>query len=273
MRSFIFSLTLLAGLVAATSAQAPGAISGRVTDATRGEPISSVQVLIEATGLGTMADEDGRYLLQNVPAGRHRLTARQIGYTSLTVVVAVTSGATVVQDFSLTQQVVRLDALVVTGVPGETRVRAIGNSLERLDTEAVTEQVPLLSVQQVLEGRTAGVNMMGSAMVGTAPRVRIRGASTFSLSNSPLVYIDGVRADSRETTGYGGGNNAGVRSALSSLDPEQIERLEVLKGPAAATLYGTEASRGVINVITKRGAAGETRLDVMVRQGINWTSC
>ena len=271
MRSSILLLSFLAGLVAATSAQAQGAISGTVTEELGGEPISSVEVLIDALGLETLADEDGRYRLQNVPEGRHRLTARQIGYASVSVMVTVTSGETVVQDFSLTQQVVSLDALVVTGVPGETRVRAIGNALERLDTEAVTELVPVVSVQQVLEGRTAGVNMMGSAMVGTAPRMRIRGSSTFSLSSNPLLYIDGVRADSRETTGYGGGNNAGVRSALSSLDPEQIERIEVLKGPAAATLYGTEASRGVINVITKRGAAGDTRLDVMVRQGFNWT--
>ena len=271
MRSFLLSFTLLAALVAAASAQAQGAISGTVTDELGGESISSVQVLIDALGLETLADEDGRYRLQNVPEGRHRLTARQIGYASVSVMVTVTSGETVVQDFSLSQQVVALDALVVTGVPGETRVRAIGNSLERLDTQAVTEQAPVVSVQQVLEGRTAGVNMMGSAMVGAAPRMRIRGSSTFSLSGNPLLYIDGVRADSRETTGYGGGNNNGVRSALSSLDPEQIERIEVLKGPAAATLYGTEASRGVINVITKRGAAGATRLDVMVRQGFNWT--
>jgi TonB-dependent SusC/RagA subfamily outer membrane receptor len=127
------------------------------------------------------------------------------------------------------------------------------------------------NVQQVLEGRTAGVNMMGSGVVGTAPRMRIRGSSTFSLSSNPLIYIDGVRSNSEEETGFGGGNNLGMRSALSSLDPEQIERIEVLKGPAAATLYGTEASRGVINIITKRGSPGETRLEVMVRQGANFT--
>ena len=211
MRSFLLSFTLLAALVAAASAQAQGAISGTVTDELGGESISSVQVLIDALGLETLADEDGRYRLQNVPEGRHRLTARQIGYASVSVMVTVTSGETVVQDFSLSQQVVALDALVVTGVPGETRVRAIGNSLERLDTQAVTEQAPVVSVQQVLEGRTAGVNMMGSAMVGAAPRMRIRGSSTFSLSGNPILYIDGVRADSRETTGYGGGNNNGVR--------------------------------------------------------------
>ena len=150
MRSLILLFSFLAGLVAATSAQAQGAISGTVTDELGGEGISSVQVLIDALGLETLADEDGRYRLQNVPEGRHRLTARQIGYASVSVMVTVTSGETVVQDFSLSQQVVALDALVVTGVPGETRVRAIGNSLERLDTEAVTEQVPLLSRRQDL---------------------------------------------------------------------------------------------------------------------------
>ena len=298
MRYMFFAFSLLLGLVAPTSVQAqmigdsspqfgidvrgrtvtlaepvqdPGTISGRVTDAVTGAPISSVQIIVEESGLMVVTDEDGRYLLQNVPGGRHRLLTRRIGYGAMSAVLTVTSGATVEHDFSLSQQIIALDALVVTGVPGETRVRAVGNALERLELEAVTEAAPVVSVQQVLEGRTPGVNMMGSAMVGAAPRMRIRGASTFSLSNNPLVYIDGVRADSRETTGYGGGNNAGLRSALSSLDPEQIERIEVLKGPAAATLYGTEASRGVVNVITKRGTAGATRLDVMVRQGFNWT--
>ena len=79
-----------------------------------------------------------------------------------------------------------------------------------------------------------------------------------------------MRANNDETTGYTFGNNAGVRSILTTLDPEQIERIEVLKGPAAATLYGTEASRGVINVITKRGQEGGARVDLMVRQGVNW---
>jgi TonB-linked SusC/RagA family outer membrane protein len=252
--------------------QSVGTILGSLVDARTGAPIGSAQVSILALNTGVLANAAGRYTFVNVPEGTHEVSVILIGYETAVATVTVTSGATVVQDFRMTQQAVALDQIVVTGVAGGTRRRAVGNAVASLDGAAVTRTAPVGTVQQVLRGRTPGVNMMGSGMVGAAPRIRIRGASTLSLGNNPLVYIDGVRSNNAETTGFTFGNNAGVRSALSSLDPEQIESIEVLKGPAAATLYGTEASRGVINVITKRGVVGRPQLDIMVRQGANFVA-
>ena len=247
-----------------------GTVTGMVTDAGTGQPISAVQISIVGTGLGGLTNEDGRYLIQNVPDGPHTLRAERVGYATVNAEITVTTGATVVQDLLMSEQAFALDEIVVTGVPGGTRRRAIGNSVGTIEAGAITELTPVKDVQTLLRGRTPSVNMMGGGMVGQGPRMRIRGASTFSLNGQPLIYIDGVRANNDETTGYTFGNNAGVRSILTSLDPEQIERIEVLKGPAAATLYGTEASRGVINIITKRGQEGGARVDLMVRQGVNY---
>ncbi|MEZ4417279.1 MAG: SusC/RagA family TonB-linked outer membrane protein [Gemmatimonadota bacterium] len=247
-----------------------GSVTGRVTDARTGQPIPSAQIYIAALDLGTLSNDEGRYLLQNVPDGTHTIRAELIGYETVTTQITVTPGGTVVHDFRLAEQALAMDEIVVTGVPGGTRVRAIGNAVGSLDAAGVTEKAAIADVQSVLRGRTPSVNMMGGGQVGVAPRMRIRGASTFSLDGQPLVYIDGVRANNEETSGYAFGNNAGVRGILSSLDPEQIEKIEVLKGPAAATLYGTEASRGVVNIITKRGREGRARVDLTIRQGFNY---
>ena len=295
MKPFIVLLLLFAGLAPATAAQSvsfdpqptlvlevppaevdarpvpvQGTVTGTVTDAGTGQPIAAVQMSVVGTGLGGLTNADGRYLIANVPDGPQTLRAERVGYATVDVAVTIAADQTLVQDFLLSEQAFALDEIVVTGVPGGTRRRAIGNSVSTVEAAAITELAPVEDVQTLLRGRTPSVNMMGGGMVGQGPRMRIRGASTFSLNGQPLIYIDGVRANNDETTGYTFGNNAGVRSILTSLDPEQIERIEVLKGPAAATLYGTEASRGVINVITKRGQEGGARVDLMVRQGVNW---
>lgn len=291
LRIFFLSFLMIAGLSAAISAQtvplierqglasaesgerlAPlqGTITGRVTDGRTGEPISAAQIFIEGTGVGSLSQANGRYLLQNVPDGTHTLSAERIGYATVFAEITVTSGATVVQDFVMFPQAVAMDEIVVTGVPGGTRIRAIGNSVGTVRASGVTTAAAIGDVQSVLQGRTPGVNMMGGGMVGQAPRMRIRGVSAFSLAGQPLIYIDGVRANNRETQGYTYGNNGGVRGVLSTLDPEQIEKIEVLKGPAAATLYGTEASRGVINIITKRGQEGGPQVEMLIRQGVNF---
>jgi TonB-linked SusC/RagA family outer membrane protein len=259
--------------VAAATRQQPaqtGSITGRVSDARTGQPIASAQVFIEQGGAGGLTREDGRYLIQNVPEGPHKLTAELIGYQTLSATVTVTSGATAVHDFQMSRQAVAMNEIVVTGVAGGTQRRAVGNAVSSINASAINSAAPSTDVQQVLTGRATSVNMMGSGVVGAAPRIRIRGASTFSLAGNPLIYVDGVRMANDETTGFEYGNADGVRSMLSSLDPEDIAKIEVLKGPAAATLYGTEASRGVINIITKRGSSGKVKVDFLVRQGVNY---
>jgi TonB-linked SusC/RagA family outer membrane protein len=125
----------------------------------------------------------------------------------------------------------------------------------------------------MLNGRATGVTVVpGTGVIGGGPRINIRGQSSLSLSDQPLVYVDGVRvsndvASGPKSQGYG----SGIISRLADFNPDDIESIEVIKGPAAATLYGTEASNGVIQIITKKGRGeSQPQLSVVVRQGANW---
>ncbi len=247
-----------------------GTITGLVTDAATGQPLSSVQVYITGTGAGGLTRDNGRYLLQGVPTGTHTLTAQLLGYETITREVTVTEGQTVVQNFVLRQQALRLDAIVVTGTAGGTQRRAIGNVVAHVDASKVMEVAPVANVDQLLSQRTAGLMVLPSAgQVGTGSAIRIRGTNSMSLSNNPIVYIDGVRMDSDPTAGPGTRGGARI-SLLNQLNPDDIESIEIIKGPSAATLYGTEASNGVIQIITKRGSSGRPQFNISVRTGANW---
>lgn len=252
-------------LVPGVSAQQ---ITGRVTDIQTGQPIAAVQVFIAGSGIGALSQQNGRYLLLNVPAGTHELTAERIGYVSITQQVTVAAGETTVLDFQLREQALAMDELVITGVPGGNRRRAVGNVVTSVDAAAIAESAPIPLVQSILTGRTAGVNMTSiDGQVGTGAVIRVRGESTLSLSPNPLIYVDGVRVENAETTGPQS-STAQIINRLNDLSPEEIESIEVLRGPSAATLYGTEASQGVVNIITKRGVAGAPQVNVSVRRGV-----
>src|SRR5688500_19487278 len=114
-------------------------VTGRVTNASTGEPLAAVQVFIAGSGIGALSQQNGRYLLLNVPAGTHTLTAERIGYRAATRQVTVASGQTVVQDFSLAEEALGLDEIIVTGTPGGTQRRAIGNAVLSVQAAEVTQ--------------------------------------------------------------------------------------------------------------------------------------
>src|SRR5690606_31609009 len=136
------------------------------------------------------------------------------------------------------------------------RRRAQGTNVGRVEMQSM-EMAPITKVQDVLAGRVAGVTMMtSSGTLGTASRIRIRGANSLTLSNEPVVYVDGIKI-STSTGGLSVGGQAVSR--LNDIDPNEIENIEILKGPAASALYGTAASNGVMLITTKRGRAGAPR--------------
>jgi len=246
-----------------------GQISGRITDAASGQPIAGVQVFVVGTNFGAMSLEDGRYTIPNVPDGVHRVRTRRIGFTSGERSVTV-AGADVTVDFAISAISVALDEVVVTGTAGGTQRRAIGNVVASVSADSVLAKAPVSNIDQMLGQRTAGVMMLpGTGQVGTGSAVRIRGSSSLSLTNEPIIYIDGVRMDSDSHRGPSQRGGANV-SRLNDINPADIQSIEIIKGPAAATLYGTEASNGVIQIITKRGSSGRPQFDVSVRQGYNW---
>lgn len=272
-----FLVTLVTFLLARpvqVQAQQTGEITGQVVSVSDLAPLAGVQVLVNGTGIGTITNNTGRYLLNDVPVGTVVVRATMVGHSTQEQTVDVTAGATTVVDFELREAAIAIDEIVVTGVPGGTRRRAIGNTVTTIDAAALSEVAPIEDVETLLTGRSPGVVIVPSTgAVGAGSTIRIRGSSTISLTGNPLIYIDGVRVANSATTGpasQGGGRGAGTISRLNDIDPQSIESIEVLKGPAAATLYGTEASRGVINIITKRGSAGPPSLSVSVRQGVNW---
>jgi len=259
------AMTLLAGGTVfglPLQAQQLATISGKITDAKTGEPISAVAVTVQGTQLGGVTGDDGAYRLARIVAGSHTITARRLGYAPVSKTVSVEAGSATTLDFALNASATELEQIVVTGTAGNQTRLAQGAPPATIDAAAITKEAPTQNVSDVLQGRVPGVNVTtASGTVGAAPRISIRGATSISLSDAPLVFIDGVRmeSDARKVIGnYHGLEGLGGQtvSALDDLNPDDIESIEIVKGPAAATLYGADASAGVIQILTKKGRAG-----------------
>ncbi|MGH7469379.1 MAG: TonB-dependent receptor domain-containing protein, partial [Longimicrobiales bacterium] len=165
-----------------------------------------------------------------------------------------------------------LDAIVVTGTVGETRARTVGNSVATVAAAKRNEIAPVTDVQNLIQGAVPGVRLLrASGEVGAGGAIRIRGAGSMSLVSEPLLYVDGVRVNNNPSDGGGIGSDGGQPpSRINDINPDDIESIEIIKGPAAATLYGTEASNGVIQIITKRGRSGATVINAYAKQGSAW---
>ncbi|HUQ80425.1 MAG TPA: carboxypeptidase-like regulatory domain-containing protein, partial [Gemmatimonadaceae bacterium] len=257
-----------------TTPRLVGTITGTVTTAQSNEPLEAVTVQIEGTQLGATTNAAGTYRIPNVPDGTHTLSVRRLGYARTTRQVTVSDGATVTANFALDKTATTLDQIVVTGTPEAQTKRELGNAIGMVNAAEVTKLAPPPNVQQLLNG-VSGVRVQsGGGDVGSGGNTRIRGANSMSLASEPLLYIDGVRVNN---TAADNGSFPGVGvdsryppSRINDLNPEEIESIEIIKGPAAATLYGTEASNGVINVLTKRGVRGAATAAFQVKQGANW---
>ena len=254
-------------VVAAQPAQ--GAVAGTVVAEGSQRPIADAQVSVEGSPLAAATDASGRFRIAGVTGAEVRLTVRRIGYRPATVTARV--GATDVR-VVLGERALELSQVVVTGTAGAQERRAIGNAVSTVRASDVVATQPVRNVQDLLTGRAAGVSVVASSgQVGTGSRIRVRGASSLSLSNDPLIYVDGVRVDNAQATGP---NQQGFGSAsisrFNDFNPNDIESIEIIKGPAAATLYGTEASNGVVQIITKKGSAGRATFNAVARLGSSW---
>lgn len=267
------ALGLLLSVPGAVQAQ-QGTVVGQVVDGRTGAPVAGAQVVVVGTQLGSLTDRDGRYRIPNVTAGRREVSVIFIGYRTESAQVEVRPGQTVTLDFQLSVSAVALDEIIVTGTAGRQDRRAQAASISTFNAAAITEIAPVINVATLLQARTTGVSVQtASGTSGSGQRIRLRGSASIELSNEPIVIVDGVRADSRVSQIYGVGGQAGSR--LNDINPEDIESIEIVKGPAAATLYGADASAGVIQIRTKRGKTGVSFTQtVSYEQGIiqqNWT--
>ncbi|HET7564878.1 MAG TPA: TonB-dependent receptor plug domain-containing protein, partial [Gemmatimonadaceae bacterium] len=257
---------IAAGVVMALAARARpvaaqatgGVIEGTITDASTHAPLASAQVFVVGTRLGAMVNPDGKYHIAGVPAGSVQIQARLIGYAQVTKNATITAGQTTTVDFALAQSAVTLGDIVVTGTGGAVQEKKLGNTVAKVDVAALKD-APIRNPDEVLQGRVPGVSMVpSSGVTGEGARIRIRGNASLSQSNEPIIYIDGVRVDNGGSSGNGGA----TVSRLDDIDPTSIDHIEILKGAAAATLYGTEASNGVIQIFTKKGTPGSPRWNI-----------
>src|SRR6266581_130320 len=272
MRRRSFRLVLALGLLGPVSLLGQGGpIAGVVVNRASGAPIADAQVTVAGTTLRTFTNASGRFRFTDVPGTTAVLQVRRIQFRATQDTVRVGDANVRI---ALEEKALELEGVVVTGTPAATAQRELGNAVSRIDAAAIVQQAPINSFQDLLNGRAAGVLIQpATGAVGSGSRIRIRGASSFSLSNQPLVYVDGVRVDADFSTGPQNQDfGSSSISRYNDFNPDDIESVEILKGPAAATLYGTEASNGVIQIISKRGTPGPARWSFTLRQGVNYLS-
>ncbi len=239
-----------------------GVASGKVTNVRNGQGIAGATITVEGSELATTSGPDGTYRIIRLSVGQHALTVRALGFAMGHKVVAIAAGATATADFPLQFSAANLQQIVVTGTAGDQTRAAQGATIASVDVGDLNTKAPIATVTETLQGRVAGVAVTnGAGTSGTSARITIRGPASISLSDAPIVFIDGVRMDAGQRNNvqnfHGlerlGGQSA---SALDDLNPDDIESIEIVKGPAAATLYGADASAGVIQIITKKGKLG-----------------
>ena len=260
------AVALCAAPAVLAAQQGTGTITGTVVEAGTGMPLAGAQVSIPATHQGALVGTDGKFTIAQVAAGRVTVRAQMIGFEPVQLTANVTVDGTATVTFQLKRTAVTLSDVVVTAT-GEERTKEIGTAISGIDATQLAT-APVTNLQQALVGRTSGVTILSnSGQPGAGGTIRLRGINSISQGNSPLIYVDGVRI-------YNGGTGTSVvgrqeTTPLNDIDASDIDHIEIVKGPAATTLYGTEASGGVIQIFTKHGQAGAPQWHAEVTQGMN----
>ena len=252
-------------LLAAPLARAQtGTVIGTITDRGTGQPIDAARAQVVNTTIASGSDSRGAFVLRGIRPGTYVVRVSRIGFRPEQSSVTLAGNDTARVSYTLTQSAVELDQVVVTGTGGAVEKKKLGSSFGVVDMTQLQEQLPVADIGQALAAKIPGLRSAGvGGGAGAARDIRIRGYASLTLDQRPVIYIDGVRMDRRATEwtsaigarslaccSFAGGTST---DRLSDLNPEDIERVEVLKGAAAATLYGSEASNGVIQIFTKRG--------------------
>jgi TonB-dependent SusC/RagA subfamily outer membrane receptor len=258
----------------ATPAPPTGTVRGVVRAVGGAAPIPNAQLSIVGTRVGAVSREDGSYVIVGAPTGAQRVQVRLIGSARTEQPVQVPAGGSATVAFALAQCVATLDQVVITGTAGQARQREVGNSISQVNLANAPE--PTTNVSNLLQGRVAGASVqLSGGSAGAGSSIRLRGNSSVALSNQPLIYVDGVRMRSDEYPKNSPNPQAALRSGnvnaspLNDINPEDIERVEIIKGAAATTLYGTDASAGVVQIFTKKGQAGKAQWNLQTNQGFN----
>lgn len=275
MRKFgLWVVTLMLMLLVSVSASAQQRrVSGRVL-ATTGEPVVDASVSVQGTTIGIFTNSDGRFTLNAVPAGPQTLIVRRIGYHRTTAAIGATQDQVEVR---LEKDILQLETQVVTGQATSVSSRNVANAVTVVSSAEVN-RVPQPTIENGLQGKIPGaVITQNSGAPGGGVQVQIRGSNTINGAYQPLYVVDGVIVNNssiqtglNSITGAGGGIIASqdqMVNRVADLNPEDIETVEILKGPSAGAIYGSRGANGVVVITTKRGQTGTPTLNFVQRLG------
>jgi TonB-linked SusC/RagA family outer membrane protein len=276
IRSSVFTLLLLT-LVSASAFGQNRRVSGRVTVEGSTEPLVAASVNVVGTSIGAYTDDQGRFTL-TVPDGPATLRVRRIGFVQKTVPIAAGDNDLTV---TMARDALQLETQVITGAATTVSSLNAANDVAVVRSEKLNK-VPTPTIDQALQGKVAGaIITQNSGAPGGGTQIQLRGTSTVLGAYSPLYVVDGVIVSNSSFTnglnvvtaaGSGTASNfAGsqdqIVNRIADLNPNDIESIQVLKGPSAASIYGSKGTNGVILITTKRGTAGENRVDITQRFG------
>ncbi len=263
----VLLVTLFAGTLFAQTGR--GVIRGKVTETATGDPMVGTNVIIKDTNMGAATDIEGNFQINMVPPGTYTIEASFTGYKKHSMEVNVRAGDVTTVEISLDQDVLNLDEVIVTGMGGSQIKKKLGNTVSRVaPKDIVNADVP--SIVSAMKGKAANVEITSSSgEPGASTFIRIRGSSTISGTNQPLFVVDGVPVDNSTNFNDSGlGRGIVQPNRASDFNPEDVESIEILKGAAAAAIYGSRASNGVVMITTKSGKPGKTRIEY--KSSMSW---
>lgn len=253
----LFLLLLSLTILCLHSIIAQSNISGKVTD-DKGEPLIGATVVVKGSTVGTVADIDGAYSI-TVPTNNSTLIFSFVGFNSIEEVV---SNRTVINVQLQPNSI--LNEVVVVGYGTQTKKELTG-AVSKISGEVIAK-LPVTSIDQALQGQAAGVQVTtNSGTPGGGVSIRVRGPSSITAGNQPLYVVDGVPINGGNYSQIGVGGQG--TNAISDLNPTDIESIEILKDAAAASIYGSRASNGVVLITTKRGKAGKSKITLNTYYG------
>jgi TonB-dependent SusC/RagA subfamily outer membrane receptor len=261
-----FALALIASPVCLAAQATTATVRGRVTDGAAGRALPDAQVTVDGTRIGAVTGANGDFTLLAVPTGVRSITVRRLGYQPVTRSLNVPADGATMGDIALNVSALNLTEIVVTGSAAPTEKRKLGTSVASIDSTLIS-RAQSMTIDQAMQGKVAGaqITQNSGGPGGGGISVRLRGTNSFISGSDPLYILDGVIVDnsSGQLADLGGRSNP--QNRLADINPADIDRIEVIRGAAAAALYGSRANNGVVQIFTKRGAIGRPRVTLNSR--------
>ncbi|WP_435622847.1 SusC/RagA family TonB-linked outer membrane protein [Flagellimonas sp.] len=244
--------------------------NGTVTESGTNLPLSGASVFIEGTSFGTISDFDGNYsFTATLEQGSVNLSISSLGFTSQKIAIDLGSSLVITTDVVLVEDLLSLDEVVVTGNPVGVNKRTLGNAISSVKSEDLVNN-GAIAVDQAISGKISGALVQqNSGDPAGGISIRLRGPSTVLGNSDPLYIVDGIiisnSSNSNDLVDLGGTS----QNRLVDLNPNDIERIEIIKGAAAAAIYGSRASNGVVQIFTKKGRTGTPKFNFSTNVRVN----